>query len=95
MSNPFDGLVRKVRSIEIGGKTFYFKPMTMAQVYELQQIKDGQEIASQTILMTICDEDAKPLKGFKPEHLKSLTLPELMSMVKFAQRSGISAEKKS
>ena len=85
MSNPFDGLVRKVRSIEIGGKTFYFKPMTMADVYRVQQIKDGQEIASQTILITIFDEEGNALEDFKAEYLKSLTLEEVMTMVKFAQ----------
>ena len=94
--NPFEGLTREAKSIELGGKVFYFKPVSMGEVREIQKIKDHNELASKMIVKSICDKDGKPLEGFKAEYLSVLSPSELMEIVTFAQGVSMpSTEKKS
>lgn len=85
MSNPFKGLLRKTKKISLGGVDFHFKPLTMREVYEIQQIEDSNKLAEELIVKSICDAEGKSLSGFKPEYLQELTPEELMELVKFAQ----------
>ena len=94
--NPFEGLTREVKSIELGGKLFYFKPVSMGVVREIQKIKDHNELAAQMVVKSICDKNGKPLEDFKPEYLSVLSPSELMEIVTFAQSVSMpSTEKKS
>lgn len=83
--NPFEGMIRKAHSIELGGKTFYFKALSMGAISEIQKIKDSNELAGRIIVESICDADGKRLEGFKGEYLAELEASELMALVKFAQ----------
>jgi hypothetical protein len=94
--NPFEGLTREVKSIELGGQLFYFKPVSMGVIREIQSIKDSNELAAQMVVKSICDKNGKPLEGFKAEYLSVLSPSELMEIVTFAQSVSMpSAEKKS
>ena len=94
--NPFEGLTREVKSIELGGKLFYFKPVSMGVVREIQNIKDSNELAAQMVVKSICDKNGSPLKDFKAEYLSVLSPSELMEIVTFAQSVSMpSTEKKS
>ena len=94
--NPFEGMIRKAHDIELGGKVFYFKALSMGAINEIQKIKDSNELAERIIVDSICDRDGKPLDGFKAEYLEVLEPNELMELVKFAQSVSMpSAEKKS
>lgn len=96
MSNPFAGIIRTCSSIELGGKEFFFKPLSMSEVYEIQNIKDSNELAEQMIVKSICNADGSPIMDFKAEYLRVLTPSELMKLVKFAQSISMpSTEKKS
>jgi hypothetical protein len=83
--NPFEGMIRKTHSIELGGETFYFKALSMGAIAEVQKIEDPTELAEKIIVESICDENGKRLEGFKGEYLKILEPSELMSLVTFAQ----------
>ena len=96
MSNPFTGMIRKAKSIELGGVAFYFKPLSMGAVYKIQKIEDGNKLAEEMVVKSICDKDGVSLKGFKAEYLQDLSPAELMELVKFAQSVSMpSMEKKS
>jgi hypothetical protein len=97
MSNPFTGMIRKTKSIELGGLEFHFKPLSMGAVYKIQQIEDGNKLAEALVVQSICDKEGVSLKGFKAEYLQDLSPAELMELVKFAQSVSMpnTTEKKS
>ena len=94
--NPFEGMIRKAHKIELGGKDFYFKALSMGAINEVQGIKDPIKLAEIIIIRSICDENGKPLEGFKAEYLADLEQAELMSLDEFSQKISMpSTEKKS
>ena len=96
MSNPFAAMIRKPKSIELGGVVFYFKPLSMGEVYDIQKIEDGNALAEEMVVKSICSKDGTPLVGFKAEYMKDLSPSELMEIVQFAQSVSMpSTEKKS
>jgi hypothetical protein len=92
----FEGL-KKIGSIEIDGKAFYFKQASMLDIKAIQSIKDGEEVGKELIFRTICNEDGSKIEGLTKDQIDSELPPTyFMEMAQFVQELSMpSAEKKS
>jgi len=92
----FEGL-KKIGSIEIEGKAFYFKQASMLDIKAIQKIDDGEEVGRELIFRTICNEDGSMIEGLTKEQIDTELPPSyFMQMAQFVQELSMpSTEKKS